>query len=113
MMRQAHELAQNRLTVVYFSTMLPEQVLINADLLGYFDSVHFLCLTCRRDILQARITGRDGAGAARNEFWLDFNDALVNAARDTANAAALDASGPVGQVEKSVQAWLLDRLTCR
>ena len=51
MMRLAHELAQNNVEVVYFSTMLPEQVLANSDVLGYFDSVHFLCLTCPPDVL--------------------------------------------------------------
>ena len=58
MMRLAHELAQNDVTVVYFSTMLPEQVLVNTDELAYFHSAHFLCLTCPSDVLHERITGR-------------------------------------------------------
>src|SRR6266480_2545861 len=49
MMRLAHELAQNNVVVVYFSTMLPEQLLANTDALNYFESVHFLCLTCPPD----------------------------------------------------------------
>ena len=36
MMRLAHELAQNDVVVVYFSTMMPEQVLGNRDVLGQF-----------------------------------------------------------------------------
>jgi predicted ABC-type ATPase len=38
MMRLAHEIAQNKVVVVYFSVMLPEQILANSDVLGYFDS---------------------------------------------------------------------------
>ncbi len=60
-MRVAHELAQNDLVVVYFSVMLPEQVLGNSDALGYFDSVHFLCLTAPHDVLRARITRQAGS----------------------------------------------------
>lgn len=41
MMRLAHEVAQNNVAVVYFSVMLPEQILTNGDVLRYFDSVHF------------------------------------------------------------------------
>jgi hypothetical protein len=36
------ELAQNNVVVAYFSTMLPEQVLANSDVLSYFDS----CTSC-------------------------------------------------------------------
>jgi DNA-directed RNA polymerase subunit RPC12/RpoP/energy-coupling factor transporter ATP-binding protein EcfA2 len=112
MMRLAHELTQNRVAVVYFSTMLPEQVLANDDLLGYFQSVRFLCLTCPRDVLRSRIAGRDGReAAARLEMWLDFNDAVAKAAQDLPIATAMDASGAVNELEKRVQAWLLDHLT--
>ena len=61
MMRLAHELAQNNVVVVYFSTMLPAQVLANRDALGYFESVHFLCLTCPPDVLRARLARRVGS----------------------------------------------------
>jgi hypothetical protein len=96
MMRLAHELAQNDVVVVYFSVMLPEQVLANSDVLSYFDSVHFLCLICPPDVLRARLAGRVGSGAApaqeltaRIEVWLDFNDALET-------AASVDLVGVVG-----------------
>jgi hypothetical protein len=54
MMRLAHELAQNNVVVVYFSVMLPEQVIANSDVVSFFDSVRFLCLTCAPDVLRAR-----------------------------------------------------------
>lgn len=58
MMRLAHEIAQNVVVVVYLSVMLPGQILGNSEVLNYFDSVHFLCLTCPPDALRARHDGR-------------------------------------------------------
>jgi hypothetical protein len=40
----AHEISQNNLAVVFFSGMLPQQLLANTDVLEYFQSVSFLCL---------------------------------------------------------------------
>jgi hypothetical protein len=75
-MRLAHELAQNKVVVVYFGVMLPEQVLANRDLLTYFDSVNFLCLTCAPDVLRSRLAGREpGAPTARVQVWVEFDHA--------------------------------------
>jgi hypothetical protein len=112
MMRLAHELAQNNLVVVYFSVMLPEQILSNNDVLGYFDSVHFLCLTCPPGVLRARIAGKDGsrAPAERIDVWIDFNSALVAAASKTATATVLDAGRPASEVEVDVRQWITAQL---
>jgi broad-specificity NMP kinase len=108
MMRLAHELAQNHVAVVYFSTMLPDQALANSDMLNYFDSVHFLCLTCPPDVLGARLAGRDGSGAAagRIDVWLDFNDALVAAASDIPTATVVDVGRTTDEVEHDVRHWI-------
>ena len=39
-----HQLARNKVSVVYFSVMRPEQVLANSDILDYFQSVKFSVL---------------------------------------------------------------------
>lgn len=108
MMRLAHELAQNELVVIYFSVMLPEQVLANGDMLGYFDSVHFLSLTCTSDILRERITARDGADSAaeRIQVWADFDATLVSAVDGLASATLLDAGRAVKYVEADVRNWI-------
>ena len=108
MMRLAHELAQSGLVVVYFSVMLPEQVLVNSEILSYFDSVQFLCLTCAPDQLRARIAGRDGSAtaAARTQVWVDFDAALVAAAGEVPTATVLDAGRPVDIVERDVRRWI-------
>jgi hypothetical protein len=108
MMRLAHELAQNNVVVVYFSGMLPEQILANSDVLSYFDSAHFLCLTCPPDVLLARLAGRDGSGAAaaRMQVWLDFDSALIAAASDIRTATVVDAGGTVDEVEHDVRHWI-------
>jgi hypothetical protein len=112
MMRLAHELAQNNVVVVYFSTMLPEQVLANTGVLGYFDSVHFLCLTCPPDALWARLAGRDGdaAATARVNVWRDFNNALVAAASETPTATLVDAGRATDKVELDVRHWINTQL---
>ncbi|MDP8960554.1 MAG: AAA family ATPase [Actinomycetota bacterium] len=108
MMRLAHELAQNNVVVVYFSTMLPEQALANSDVLGYFDSVHFLCLTCPPDVLRARLDRRveSGADPARVEVWLDFDRALLAAASEIQTATVIDAGRSVDVVEHDVRHWI-------
>ena len=108
LMRLAHELAQNKVVVAYFSTMLPEQVLGNSDVLSYFDSVNFLCLTCSPDALRARLARRDGTGAAtaRIAVWLEFDSALVAAANAIPTATVIDAGRTVEQVEHDVRHWI-------
>jgi energy-coupling factor transporter ATP-binding protein EcfA2 len=116
MMRLAHELAQNDLVVAYFSVMLPEQVLANSDALRYFESVHFLCLAARPDVLRARIARQAGSIAVtvnidayldeRTTVWNDFNTALLAAASDTPRTTTLDASRPIGEVELDVRDWI-------
>jgi predicted kinase len=108
MMRLAHELAQNNVVVVYFSTMLPEQVLANSDVLGYFDSVHFLCLTCPPEVLRTRLAGRDesAAATARVDVWNDFNTALVAAASEIPTATVVDAGRTTDKVEHDVRLWI-------
>jgi predicted kinase len=114
MMRLAHELAQNNVVVVYFSTMLPEQVLANSDVLSYFDSVHFLCLTCPPNVLHARLVGRDGTEAdARVGVWHGFNDELLAAATLVPTATVVDAGHAIGQVEHDVRNWINARLQGR
>jgi predicted kinase len=118
MMRLAHELAQNQVVVVYFSTMLPEQVVANSDMLRYFESAHFLCLTCPPDVLRLRLAGRVGSGAAsaeelhaRIEVWLEFNGALVAATRQIATATAVDVGRPMDRVEHDVRNWISTQLS--
>ena len=108
MMRLAHELAQNDVVVIYFSVMLPEQILANSDMVGYFDSVHFLCLTCTSDILRERITARDGAASAaeRVQVWADFDATLVAAVDGLTTATVLDAGRAVDDVEADVRSWI-------
>jgi dephospho-CoA kinase len=115
MMRVAHELAQNKVVVVYFSTMLPEQVLANSDILSYFDSVHFLCLTCPADVLRARLAHRDGVSAvtARMQVWVDFNNALVAVASDISTATVVDTDRTTDQVEHEVRHWITTQLQGR
>ncbi len=89
MMRLAHEVAWDNFIVVYFSVMLPDQILRNSDVLSYFESVHFLCLNCPPDVLRARLAGRveSGSDTQRIEVavdrWARFNDVLTDAARTT------------------------------
>jgi hypothetical protein len=106
-MRLAHELAQNNVVVVYFAVMLPEQVLANRDLLGYFDSVNFLCLTCPPGDLRSRLADREpDAGSARPEVWVAFDQALVAAARETPTATVVDARRAADDVEHDVRPWI-------
>jgi DNA-directed RNA polymerase subunit RPC12/RpoP len=60
MTRLAHEISQNNLAVVFFSVMLPQQLLANTDVISYFESVSFLCLTCDSEALRPRV----GSGGA-------------------------------------------------
>ena len=107
MMRLAHELAQNNVVVVYFAVMFPEQVLANSDLLGYFHSVNFLCLTCPSDVLRSRLAGREpGAVMARAQVWVEFDNALVAAASEIPTATVVDAGRVVDEVEHDVRQWI-------
>ena len=112
MMRLAHETSQNQLTVVFFATMLPEQLLANADVLNFFAAVQFLCLTCDRDDLQERIARRDGdeIAAARIEAWIEFDRALMKAAAETPGATVMDAGRSMNEVEDEVRSWIVSRV---
>jgi hypothetical protein len=111
LMRLAHELAQNRVTVVFFAPMLPEQALANIDALGYFDSVRFLCLTCSPDVLRARITRREPQALdARIRVWAEFDAALVAAVRKLPMATVLDGGRPINEVEHDVRLWIRAQL---
>jgi gluconate kinase len=112
MMRLAHETSQNQLTVVFFATMLPEQLLANTDVLNFFASVQFLCLTCDRDDLQERIARRDGdaIAAARIEAWIEFDRALLKAAAETPGATVMDAGRSMNDVEHDVRSWIVSRV---
>ena len=108
MMRLAHEIAQNNLAVVYFAVMLPEQVLANSEDPRYFDSVHFLCLTCPPADLHRRLAGRVEPGSVAEvvQRWVDFNEALVAAAGKIPTATVVDVGRPVDQVENDVRHWI-------
>ena len=112
----AHEISQNNLVVVYFSVMLPGQLLANADVVDYFESVSFLCLTCDAGVLRQRLTRRVGAWTDTQTIdeavdrWHRFNEALVDAAGRTEDALMIDASRSVGEVEPDVRDWVLAKL---
>jgi broad-specificity NMP kinase len=114
--RLAHEIAQNNLTVVFFSVMLPQQLLVNTDVLDYFESVHFLCLTCSAEVLRTRFARRLGSGIdtqrieAAVDRWSRFNDVLIDAARSTGDGHSVDATRSVGEVESDVRDWIFARL---
>jgi predicted ABC-type ATPase len=115
MMRLAHELAQNGVAVVYFSAMLPEQLLGNTDVLGYFESVQFLCLDCPSDVLRGRLErrlvrdGLHGDVSERIRWWADFNTDLVTAANELPQATVIDASRTTDLVEQDVRDWITGR----
>jgi predicted kinase len=114
MMRLAHELAQNKVVVVYFATMLPEQIFANRDVLGYFDSVHFLCLNCPADALRSRLAGREGDGvSARIKVWTDFNRDLIAAASEIPTATVVDAGRTRDEVANDVRDWVNVQLNRR
>lgn len=115
MMRLAHEVAQNNAVAVFFSTMLPEQALENSDVLDYFDSAHFLCLTCTPDVLHDRLARRDGSAAAtsRLQVWVDFNDTLVARASEMPTATLVDAGGTMDQLEHEARHWINTKLQQR
>lgn len=111
MMRLAHELSQNGVVVVYFSGMLPDQLLANRGALGYFDSVHFCCLSGSAELLHVRLAHREPETVPeRMHFWCEFNDSLVAAAREIPTASLIDADGDISQVEQEVRRWIEDRL---
>ena len=114
MLRLAHELAQSNVVVVYFSVMRPEQLLANSDILGYFDSVRFLCLTCSANVLRARLARREpGADPSWFERWVEFNSALAADASALSTADVVDAGRAVDQVEHDVRDWIKAQLQRR
>jgi dephospho-CoA kinase/DNA-directed RNA polymerase subunit RPC12/RpoP len=116
MSRLAHEISQNNLAVVVFSAMLPQQLLTNTDVLDYFESVSFLCLSCDAEVLRTRFMRRLGSGSdtqrieAAVDRWRRFNDVLVDAARSTEDVHIIDATRSVGEVETDAEEWILARL---
>jgi hypothetical protein len=116
MARLAHEVSQNNLAVVFFSVMLPQQLLANTDVLGYFESVSFLCLRCDADVLRTRFMRRAGAGSdtqsieAAVDRWSRFNDVLTDAAHATDHGHVIDATRSIDEVEGDVRGWVLERL---
>ena len=111
MMRLAHELARNNVSIVYFSVMRPEQVLANRDMLDYFHWVKFLCLTCPADVLRERLARREPrADPARFEMWVDFNNALVAVANALPTADVVDAGRAIDEVEHDVRDWITAEL---
>ena len=114
--RLAHEISQNHLVVVFFSVMLPEQLLANMDVLEYFESVSFLCLTCDADVLRTRFMRRLGSGSdnqsieAAVDRWSRFNDVLTEAALATDRVHVVEATRSIGEVEGDVRGWVLERL---
>jgi 2-phosphoglycerate kinase len=119
MTRLAHEISQNNLVVVFFSVMLPQQVLANKGVLDYFESVSFLCLTCDAEVLRTRFVRRLVSASdtqrieAAVDRWRRFNDVLIDAARSTDGVEAIDATRSVGEVESDVRGWILARLQGR
>ncbi len=120
MFRVAHEIAQNNLAVVFFSVMLPDQVLANTDVVAYFQSVSFLCLACDADVLRrsferrirsevVRPSDRERLEAAVDR-WDQFNLDLMDAARSTENVRVINAARSVEEVQGDVRDWILARL---
>jgi predicted ABC-type ATPase/DNA-directed RNA polymerase subunit RPC12/RpoP len=119
MTRLAHEISQNNLAVVFFSVMLPDQLLANTDVLNYFESVSFLCLRCDAEVLRPRFMRRVGSGGdtqgiqAAVDRLGRFNDVLMDAARSTDGVDVIDATRSVGQVERDVREWIVAKLQRR
>ncbi len=116
MARLAHEISQNNLAVVFFSVILPQQLLANTDVLEYFTSVSFLCLRCDGEVLRTRFMRRAGSEVdsqrieAAVDRWSRFNDVLMDAASSINDVHAIDATRPVDEVESGVRGWILARL---
>jgi len=108
MMRLGHELGQNGAkAITYFSTMLPEQVLVNRDVLSYFAGVRFLCLTCSPSVVAERLVAREpDVPPSAVTRWVDFQSALSASAARTPEATLLEASGTVDEVEGNVRQWI-------
>ena len=116
----AHEIAQNNLVVTYFSVMLREQLLENAQTLEYFASVHFLYLTAPPHVLRERIVRQAGTIGSpvdinayvdeRTTEWNAFNGRLHEAAAITPNTTAVDATRPASEVEREVRDWINSHL---
>ena len=117
--RVAHEISQNNLSVVFFSGMLPQQLLANTDVIDYFESISFLCLGCDADVLRTRFMGRAGieVDAQRIEAavdrWGRFNDVLIDAASSINDVHVIDATRSVGEVERDVRHRVLTKLQAR
>ncbi len=118
MARVAHEISQNNLTVVFFSGMLPQQLLAHTDVLDYFESVSFMCLRCDAEVLRARFMRWAGSEVdaqrleAAVDRWGRFNDVLIETASSVNDVHVIDATRSIAEVEGDVRAWVLERLRC-
>ena len=116
MARLAPEISQNNLAVVFFSVMLPQQLLANRDVLEYFESVSFLCLKCDAEVLRTWFMRRAGNGGdthrieAAVDRWARLNDVLIDGASSVNDVHMIDATRSVGEVEADVRRWVLARL---
>jgi predicted ABC-type ATPase len=116
MLQLAHELSQNDIYVVYFATMLPQQILANGDEVKYFESVQFLCLNCPTNVLRFRLERRIRSGAGSDPVtasitrWTDFNDELLAAALETPHTTVIDASRSTDAIEQDVREWINARV---
>jgi gluconate kinase len=114
--RLAHEISQNNLAVVFFSGMVPQQLLANTDVLDYFESVSFLFLECDAAVLRPRFIRRVGSWSdtdrieAAVDRWGRVNDVLTDAARSTDGVDAIDATRSVDEVESDVRGWIIAKL---
>ncbi len=117
--RVAHEISQNNLSVVFFSGMLPQQLLANIDVLDYFESLSFLCFRCDAEVLRTRFMRRAGGEVdahrieAAVDRWGRFNDVLIDAASSIKDVHVIDATRSIGVVEGDVRGWILARLQPR
>ena len=114
--RLAHEISQNNLTVVFFSVMLPQQLLANTDVLDYFESVSFLCLRCEAEVLRTRFIRRLGSGSDMQSIRGGYGpvESVQRCSHGrrsaTDHAHVIDATRSIGEVEGDVRGWILDRL---
>ena len=114
--RVAHEISQNNLTVVFFSVMLPQQLLANTDVLDYFESVSFLCLRCdgRSSPHPVHTTARGRERHAKDSGGCGPVESVQRCPHGrrspTDHAHVIDATRSIGEVEGDVRGWILDSL---
>ena len=93
--------------------MLPQQLLADTDVLGYFESISFLCLACEAEVLRAGSYEGTGNGSNTQEIEAavdrrrQFNEGNIDAACSTDDVHTIDAtrSTPT-EVESDVHRWM-------